>query len=73
MREIDDLLAKQAEWQRSLSALTWAEKVRMAERVLPDVRLLRQRGAPAPRLAAEDISCDHPDEVTDTGFPRSRE
>ena len=47
MTDVRGLLAAQAAWQRGLRALTWAEKVRMVERVLPGLRLLRH-GVPSP-------------------------
>lgn len=33
MTEIEQLLERQARWQKSRSSLSWAEKIRMAERV----------------------------------------
>ena len=45
MTDVEQLLKQQAEWQQKRQALTWPEKIRMAERI---------RGASgncAPRLA----------------------
>ncbi len=42
MTDIADLLKRQAEWQRSPRRLSWAEKVRMAERVRDSVALLKR-------------------------------
>lgn len=39
MSEIQKLLEKQARWQKSRKKLSWAEKVRMAERVRADAAL----------------------------------
>jgi hypothetical protein len=36
MREILELLERQARWQKSRKDLPWAEKIRMAERVRED-------------------------------------
>lgn len=48
MGNSDDLLDRQAAWQRSRRDLSWAEKVRMAERARPATeawRLERERTA----------------------------
>jgi len=44
MLDVAALLARQAEWQRGRRALTWAEKLRLAESVIEDVRRLRNTG-----------------------------
>jgi hypothetical protein len=49
MSEIQALLERQARWQKTRRALSWPEKVRMAERVLESVRQLR-----GPRKAEPD-------------------
>jgi hypothetical protein len=49
MSEIQALLERQARWQKTRQALSWPEKVRMAERVLDSVRQLRR-----PRKAEPD-------------------
>jgi hypothetical protein len=40
--DIKPLLERQSRWQRSRQALTWPEKVRLAEEVRESVRQLRQ-------------------------------
>ena len=42
MNEVQDLLEKQARWQKSRQALSWPEKIRMAEAIRDSVRQLRQ-------------------------------
>jgi hypothetical protein len=42
MSEIQALLERQARWQRSRKALSWPEKIRMAERVRESVQQLRR-------------------------------
>ena len=42
--EVKELLARQARWQKGLKALSWPEKVRMAERVRLAVERLRASG-----------------------------
>jgi|GEM_PF-1929668 hypothetical protein len=52
MSETQKLLERQAGWQKGRAALTWSEKIRMAEAVRESVaqlrraRLLRLRSAP---------------------------
>lgn len=41
MRGIEELLRRQAEWQRAQSQRSWVEKVRMAEAVRESVARLR--------------------------------
>ncbi|MBK5296609.1 MAG: hypothetical protein JJE40_05565 [Vicinamibacteria bacterium] len=48
MTDVDDLLKRQAEWQKSRQSLTWPEKIRMAERVRESISLLRERPRPTP-------------------------
>lgn len=51
MIDVEQMLERQARWQKSRQALTWAEKIRMAERVRESVIQLReqpQHGLPAP-------------------------
>lgn len=51
MTDLEDMLKRQAEWQKSRRSLTWAEKIRMAERVRDSVTLLRaqpRQTLPAP-------------------------
>ena len=42
MSEIQALLERQARWQKTRRALSWPEKIRMAERVRESVRQLRR-------------------------------
>ena len=52
MTDLDRMLKRQALWQKSRQSLTWAEKVRMAERVRESVQQLRAQArpeAPGPR------------------------
>ena len=46
MNDVQELLKKQAEWQRKLRSLTWAEKIRMAEAIRESVLRL---GPSAPK------------------------
>jgi hypothetical protein len=41
MSEIQALLERQARWQKSRQALSWPEKIRMAESIRESARLLR--------------------------------
>jgi len=43
MNDVRALLERQANWQKSLRRLTWAEKVRLAARVLPQLRGIREK------------------------------
>ena len=42
MRDVRDLLRRQAEWQKGRKALSWPEKVRMAEAIRDSVLALRR-------------------------------
>ncbi len=46
MDEIQQLLRRQAVWQRSRQSLTWPEKIRMAEMVRESVQQLRASALP---------------------------
>ena len=46
MTDVEQLLRRQAQWQRSRQALTWPEKIRLAERIRESVRQLRERPRP---------------------------
>lgn len=46
MGELEDLLKRQAEWQRSLRHLSWAEKMRWVERMREGILLLRRSRPP---------------------------
>ena len=47
MTDLEQLLKRQAEWQRSRQSLTWPEKIRLAERVRESVGQLRVEPRPA--------------------------
>ena len=42
MSEVQQLLARQARWQKTRQTLSWPEKIRMAERIRESVRQLRK-------------------------------
>ena len=42
MSDVKELLERQARWQRTRQALSWPEKVRLAEQVRESVRQLRR-------------------------------
>ncbi len=44
MSEIKQLLEKKARWQKSRKALSWPEKIRMAEQVRASAEQLRSMG-----------------------------
>lgn len=46
MTDIERMLERQAQWQRSRQALTWPEKIRLAERVRESVEQLRAKPRP---------------------------
>ena len=57
--DIQDLLDRQSDWQRSLRNLSWPEKIRMAEALRSSILTLRgQRSAPtsAPSPGAKPSS-----------------
>jgi hypothetical protein len=41
MLDVQEMLKRQAVWQRSRQSLTWPEKIRMAEKVRESVKQLR--------------------------------
>ena len=43
--DVRELLQRQAEWQRSRQALSWPEKIRMAEKVRDSIQTLRATSA----------------------------
>lgn len=49
MTDLEQMLKRQALWQKSRQSLTWPEKIRLAERVRESVRQLRAQ----PRLFAD--------------------
>jgi len=46
MSEIEQLLERQAQWQKSRRSPSWPEKIRMAEQIRDSVALLRSTAAP---------------------------
>ena len=46
MTEIEALLERQARWQKAREDLSWPEKIKMAEQILPSVAKwrIRERG-----------------------------
>ena len=55
MSDLDPMLNRQAQWQKSRRSLTWPEKIRMAERVLESVRRWGARPVPSPRTPVEHL------------------
>ena len=50
MIDIQELFRRQAEWQKSRKALSWAEKIRMVEAIREDVlRLRASKQQPPPK------------------------
>ena len=41
MNDIEQMLERQARWQKTRQALSWPEKIQMAERIRESVRQLR--------------------------------
>jgi hypothetical protein len=57
MTDLEHMLERQAQWQKSRQSLTWPEKIRMAERIRESVRRLRAQPGPrdlAPAAAARE-------------------
>jgi hypothetical protein len=48
MTDLEHMLERQAQWQKSRQSLTWPEKIRMAERVRESVRQLRAQSLLVP-------------------------
>ena len=42
MTHVDELLARQAQWQRSRRSLSWPEKIREVERLRPSLEAFRR-------------------------------
>jgi hypothetical protein len=47
MRDVQELLRRQAAWQARRRALSWAEKVRMVEAIRESVQKLRRSEPPS--------------------------
>jgi hypothetical protein len=56
MSNVQQMLDRQAQWQRSRQRLTWPEKIRAAERVLESVRQWRAKPNPAIRPPADPLA-----------------
>lgn len=56
MSETPQRLAKQARWQRSCAALSWPEKVRLAESLRGAIASLRKTRAEAPRTVPQEAA-----------------
>ena len=69
MNEVQALLEKQARWQRSRQALSWPEKIRMAEAIRESARQLRQV-PPEPAASAQPWPAQPEEPVTVTDFGR---
>jgi hypothetical protein len=52
MNDIQQMLERQARWQKARRNLPWPEKIRMAERVRESILPLRATKPPGPRPAA---------------------
>jgi hypothetical protein len=50
--DVQELLRRQAEWQKSRQALSWPDKIRMAEKIRESVRALR---ATSPKDAPRNV------------------
>jgi hypothetical protein len=55
MTDVEHMLERQAQWQKSRQSLTWPEKIRLAEQVRESVRQLRAQPAqPSPSRRRSD-------------------
>jgi hypothetical protein len=68
MADPEDLLRRQAEWQKSLARLPWPEKLRMAARLREAVMALRRTKPTRP--VEEDASGGPTPGNSDTGSTR---
>lgn len=53
MSEIQQLLERQARWQKTRQALSWPEKIQMAERIRESARQLRAARKAEPEKCPE--------------------
>jgi hypothetical protein len=61
MTRTDELLARQAQWQRSRRSLSWPEKIREAERLRPSLeafRRMRMTRTPLRERPSQRRDCD---------------
>lgn len=56
MTDLQRVLERQAQWQKSRQSLTWPEKIRMAERVRESVKQLRAQPRPTDLAPAERVT-----------------
>jgi hypothetical protein len=47
MNDIEQILQRQAQWQKSRQSLSWPEKIRMAERLRENLQQWRAKPVPA--------------------------
>jgi hypothetical protein len=52
MSDVLKLLERQAKWQKSRAALSWPEKIRMAEAIRESIQQLRASASPEDRETA---------------------
>jgi len=57
MTDLEQMLKRQTQWQKSRQSLTWPEKIRLAERVRESVRQLRAQ--PHPTMPEPPVAGDH--------------
>jgi hypothetical protein len=53
MTDLEQMLERQAQWQKNRRLLTWPEKIRMAERVRESVMQLRPQPRPTKTGSSE--------------------
>ena len=46
MTDLEQMLERQAQWQKSRQSLPWPEKIRLAERIRESIRQLRAQPRP---------------------------
>jgi hypothetical protein len=63
MSEIQALLERQARWQKTRRALSWPEKIRMAERVRESARLMRLPRKAQPAYPERTPPCKPPEQT----------
>jgi hypothetical protein len=57
--EVQHLLERQAEWQRSRRSLSWPEKIRQAQQLLDSVRRLRRSKEPPITQGPSTVPTEH--------------
>ena len=56
MTDLEHMLKRQGQWQKSRQSLTWPEKIRLAERVRESVRQLRAQGTDSTAPASDRLT-----------------